>query len=305
MALTFDRGLGYSTLEVPKRGGGSRTVLRPVSELDHNLKLLRRGIDTLSSYSPPEWVHGFVPKRSIVTNAQAHLSKEIVLRLDLSAFFESIKKSAVREAMLRFGFSDDASTLISDCCCIHGSLPAGFSTSPTLSNMVFLPTDDALHEWAGSRTLTYTRYADDLTFSGTDITDDDCAEIARMLSSAGYAVNARKTRFMRRGGPQYVTGLYVGESDQPHVPRRMKRLLRQQAYYIAQYGYSEAQTRSSRQFTPYQLRGWINYMGTLHPELAARLRCAIFARLPQAPERPDPSDYWDDLLDELHIPDDF
>ena len=85
--------------------------------------------------------------------------------------------------------------------------------------------------------MTYTRYADDLTFSGESIDDDLRETIEQILSDQGYRINHTKTRFMRRGGPQYVTGLYVGEADQPHIPRRIKRLLRQQIYFIRQYGY--------------------------------------------------------------------
>jgi RNA-directed DNA polymerase len=91
----------------------------------------------------------------------------------------------------------------------------------SLSNLAFLGTDRSLAAYARSEGLSFTRYVDDLTFSG-DVTDRHSTDIARILDDAGCSVNTRKTAFMRRGGPQYVTGLYVGESDGPRIPRALK-----------------------------------------------------------------------------------
>ena len=141
MARTFASGLGDTALNISKRRGGSRTVLRPASEFDSTLKLLRRGIDRLSTYHPLPCVHGFVKGRGIVSNASMHLAKSVVLRIDIAGFFDSIKESQVSAALQDKGFDYACASLITSCVVVDNSLPAGFSTSPTLSNHVFDATD--------------------------------------------------------------------------------------------------------------------------------------------------------------------
>src|SRR6202042_746067 len=119
---------------------------------------------------------------------------------------------------------------------IAGKLPIGISTSPYLSNLAFLSTDRSLAEYAQSEDLSFTRYADDLTFSG-GVANRHLEDIERILDVAGWSVNTRKTAFMRRGGPQYVTGLYVGESDRPRIPRKIKRRMRWILHMISKFGY--------------------------------------------------------------------
>jgi RNA-directed DNA polymerase len=172
MARTFASGLGYTTLHIRKRGGGRRTVLRPASEFDSTLKRLRQGIDKLSAYRPPPCVHGFVKGRGIVSNASMHLGRPVVLRMDIAGFFDSIKSAQVTTALQANGFDHASASLITSCVLINDSLPAGFSTSPTLSNQVFHETDVLLSLFGIGAGLTYTRYADDLTFSGERIDDE-------------------------------------------------------------------------------------------------------------------------------------
>jgi RNA-directed DNA polymerase len=111
---------------------------------------------------------------------------------------------------------------------------------------------------------------------------------------------------MRRGGPQYVTGLYVGEVDQPHIPRRLKRLLRQQTYYIRQYGYEDAYSHAAWKLSRYQLLGWARYVQYVNPRLGADCMANLKSLVASTTAiREDYSDDWDRILDELGIPDDF
>jgi RNA-directed DNA polymerase len=306
MAHTFGSGLGYTTLHIRKRRGGRRTVLRPVSEFDNTLKLLRRGIDKLSAYLPPQCVHGFVKGRGILSNATMHLAKPVVLRIDIAGFFDSIKGSQVTGALQANGFDSASASLITSCALVGNSLPAGFSTSPILSNHVFQSTDELLSRFGSEAGLTYTRYADDLTFSGEHIDDELRDAIERILTNEGYQINDAKTRFMRRGGPQYVTGLYVGEADQPHIPRRIKSLLRQQIHHIRKYGYNDAYGHAAWKLRKDQLLGWARYVQYVNPgldvDIMADLRSLVASN---GGGNKDSSDDWDRMLDELGVPDDF
>jgi RNA-directed DNA polymerase len=91
-------------------------------------------------------------------------------------------------------------------------LPTGSPCSPVLSNIVFFNTDLKLKAFCEEQGLTYTRYADDLTFSSDSIIDSNTIErIIVVLESAGYAINRRKFRLQSRQGAQYVTGIKVNE----------------------------------------------------------------------------------------------
>jgi hypothetical protein len=145
--------------------------------------------------------------------------------VDLEDFFPSISAAMIKAALQTQGYEEKAADVAVSIVTIASKLPIGLSTSPLLSNLVFSSTDHSLAEYVKSEGLSFTRYVDDLTFSG-DVTDSHLADIEHILDDAGWSVNTRKTAFMRRGGPQYVTGLYVGEADGPRIPRKIKRRVR-------------------------------------------------------------------------------
>ena len=158
------------------------------------------------------------------------------MRVDLEDFFPSISAATIKASLQEQGYEEKAAELAVSIVTIAGKLPIGLSTSPYLSNLVFLDTDYSLAEYVQSEGLSFTRYVDDLTFSG-EVTDRHLADISRILDEAGWSVNTRKTAFMRRGRPQYVTGLYVGEADRPRIPRKIKRRMRWILHIISKFGY--------------------------------------------------------------------
>lgn len=273
LAKWFDRGVGYRTHAIPKRHGGLRTIFEPNSEFDSILKQMRRALEASGRYQAPDCVHGYVKGRGIVTNASEHLAQPVVLCVDLKDFFPSISAARVARGLEAIGFDTDFAEAISRATTVQDELPSGFSTSPHLSNVVFLATDLKLAELATQLDLAYTRFADDLTFSG-DFGDEVLDAVRMTLSTEGWDLSERKTRFMRRGGPQYVTGLYVGAADRPHVPRRIKRRLRQQFYYMAQYGFASAMDRGEVLYKR-QAYGWVRYVGQAEPRAAARLQSIL------------------------------
>ncbi|MFE5943678.1 reverse transcriptase domain-containing protein [Streptomyces sp. NPDC056480] len=169
---------------------------------------------------------------------------------------------------------------------IGGKLPIGLSTSPFLSNLAFLSTDHSLAEYAQSEGLSFTRYVDDLAFSG-DVTDRHSVEIARILDNAGWSVNTRKTAFMRRGRPQYVTGLYVGDSGGPRIPRKVKRKMRRILHVISKFGYDaymEEFGGSNEGMTRRRLLGWACYIAAVEPEVGYPLLRAFGELVPDEDE---------------------
>jgi RNA-directed DNA polymerase len=249
--------------------GGIREVFKPMPPFDYVTKSLHRSFTDLLPYEAPSHVHGFVRGRSTITNASAHLAKPCVLRVDLEDFFPSISASRVKDSLQTQGYNDEAVELAVSIVTIAGKLPIGVSTSPFLSNLAFLDTDQALAEYSRSENLSFTRYVDDLIFSG-EVTNQHLAGISRILDDAGWSINRQKTAFMRRGRPQFVTGLYVGDPERPRIPRKIKRRMRWEVHMISKVGYDTYMERfggEERQMYKKRLVGWARYILTVEPDV--------------------------------------
>ena len=266
-----------------KRRGGIREVFKPMPPFDYITKNLHRSFTDRLPYEAPSHVHGFVRGRSTITNASAHLAKPCVLRVDLEDFFPSINAAIVKTSLQAQGYDDEAAELAVSIVTIAGKLPIGISTSPFLSNLAFSSTDQSLSEYAHSENLSFTRYVDDLVFSG-EVTDRHLTDISRILDDTGWSINRQKTAFMRRGGPQFVTGLYVGEPDKPRIPRKIKRRMRWELHMISKLGYDtyiEEIVGESPEFYKRHLIGWARYILTVEPDVGYPLLREIHDLVPE------------------------
>ena len=225
----------YQIFRIPKRSGGTRRIAAPSRRL---LRCQRRiTAYILYAVSPHSAAHGFVRYRGILENASAHLDKDLVLKLDLVDFFDSIPEARILGVFNDLGYGDDVARDLANLCCLGGSLPQGAATSPPLSNIVAHGLDQRLAQLAEKRDLSYTRYADDLTFSGADLPPNLIEVVSRNICNEGFRVNAKKTRLIRtKRGRRVVTGISVA-TEQPKVPREFKRRLRQEVHYVLSYGY--------------------------------------------------------------------
>lgn len=236
-------------------GSRPKTISVPDLALDRLLKNLRRIIEIHSGYCAPDHVYGFVKGRSIRQNAAKHLCQPVVVRVDLRDFFESVRVDRVKPILSQlFGQSG---AVIAQICMPNGVLPRGFSTSPILSNIAFEETDRALIARFADDSLNLTRYVDDINLSGLNA-HRRLEDLQGILESNNWTINNRKTRVMRRGKPQYVTGLNVASPYGPHVPKRVRDHLRWAMKVIEREGY-ESYWRdwggSSRNETPNRLNG--------------------------------------------------
>jgi len=125
--------------------------------------------------------------------------------------------------------------MIADLTTDKGTLPLGSPSSPIISNLILHPVDVALLSAAEQRGLTYTRYADDLTFSG-HAPFDVTIEVESALGPHGYTINPDKNQVRKRGQRILVTGLTVAELDRPRLPKQFKRRLRQEVYFVERFG---------------------------------------------------------------------
>lgn len=223
----------YHTVKIAKKSGKTRILLVPDPLLKyvqkHILHHILDGLETAQSAT------AYRKNISVISNALCHTGKRLVLRLDLKDFFGSISFSMVRKhAFKSCYFPPQVQTLLTALCCINNQLPQGAPTSPAISNLVLKPFDLYMEKWCGERDITYSRYCDDMTFSGSFEAAPVIQKVSGFLNEMGFELNKEKTRILSRGCRQSVTGIVVNEK--PQVCREYRRKLRQEIYYCEKYG---------------------------------------------------------------------
>ena len=223
MAQARFRSLMYKEFDIPKRSGGTRRITAPTGKL----KDIQRCISAIAApyYRTPECVQGFAEGRSVATNARNHTGRNYVLNIDLKDFFPTITYTRVMKSLQELGFNEEVSDIISRLCTIpmwderkemwRNALPQGSPASPLLSNIVCSSLDHRLSALAQRYGVTYSRYADDMTFSSNhSVYSRDglfFKELEDIVRSSGFKINEKKTRLQKKGSRQEVTGLIVGE----------------------------------------------------------------------------------------------
>jgi hypothetical protein len=187
---------------------------------------------------PNQFSYGYVRGRSTIDNASKHCGAPLILHADIKNFFPSISDKRLEKSFQKLGINKKVSELLSQFLTIDNSLPLGFHASPMLANIVCLDLDDKLSKLAKSYNCTYTRYADDMTFSGkSSLPKKD--EIKAILKEEEFLLSERKFRITKPGQAHYVTGLSVTDKMFPRAPRAMKKVLRQELYYCKKFGIKE------------------------------------------------------------------
>lgn len=246
----------YRCFEIPKKRGGQRSIKAPIKGTAILLGKLKPILEHF--YRTKICVHGFVPKRSVVTNARQHVKKRYVLNIDLETFYDHINFGRVRGLFMAkpFGLGRDAATVLAQLCTHENSIPQGSPISPVLSNFIAAELDKKLMKLASKYGLRYSRYADDLTFStsksdfprsfaffegNNPITGDTSLgkPLEDEISGCGFRVNHKKVRLQIRGVRQEVTGITVNEF--PNVKRSHIRKIRAMIHAWKKHGLLQAE----------------------------------------------------------------
>lgn len=234
----------YYSFEIRKKNGGTRHINAPNDEL---IGLQRKIAKSLEDYEEKlrkdkniksNISHGFEKNKSIMTNAQIHRNKRIVVNLDIKDFFPSIHFGRVLGFFTKnkdYNLSYEVAVILAQLCCLNGCLPQGAPTSPILSNLICRILDIRLLKLAKKYKVDYTRYADDLTFSTNnkaflELQNEFLDEITEEINRAGFSVNDKKTRIQFRNSKQEVTGLIVNKKI--NVERRYYRETRAMAHSL-------------------------------------------------------------------------
>jgi RNA-directed DNA polymerase len=224
----------YRVFEIPKRRGGMRRIDAPYPALLECQRWINSNI--LAKVPISSAAHGFTTGRSILTNASIHCSKKHLLKMDLKDFFPSIGIQRVIKVFQVLGYPNNVAVYLARLCCLSDSLPQGAATSPALSNIIAGRLDARLSGLAQKANLQYSRYADDMIFSGHHISTWFIAAVGKIAEIEGFTVNSEKTQLIRSDRRRIVTGLSVAGAE-PRVPISYKRRLRQQVHFIVKYGY--------------------------------------------------------------------
>ena len=268
----------YHRYELPKDAGGKRPIAAP----PFWIKRLQREVleKILNPLGAHDAAHGFVRGRSIKTNAILHVGASVVANCDIANCFPSIRWQLVLAALkrdLQATLDPAAISILVDLCTFEGGLPIGAPTSPALLNRVMEQTDIWLSDAAHKRGAVYSRYADDLTFSGDNGVPELLAIARKILGNIGLKLDKKKTQIFRQGRRQIVTGLVVNE--RPSVPRSIRRKVRA-AVHAVELGRNP--TWHGVEESVSALLGRTAFVRSVNEEEGARLLNRLRAKLNQA-----------------------
>ncbi|WP_320172963.1 reverse transcriptase domain-containing protein [Maridesulfovibrio sp.] len=226
----------YYNFTIKKRNGKIREISAPLTSLMEVQKRLNKKLTEI--YLVKKSAHGFIPKRSIISNATNHSRKKFVFNIDLKNFFPSIHFGRVLGLLQSrpYLIKRDVAVLMTKIVCYNDILPQGSPCSPVISNMICSYMDRQLSDLAKEFGCFYTRYADDITFSTnrrdfpkTIATFGEGAwlpgkRLKDLISKQGFEINSQKTSLRTRSDRQLVTGLVV--NDRPNIRRKSLKQVR-------------------------------------------------------------------------------
>lgn len=292
----------YVRFQIPKKSGGVREIWAPQPKLAAAQAWILENI--LSKVPVGPVAHGFIPGRSTVTNATPHVKRAIVVNVDLKDFFPTLTFPRVKGIFESLGYSPAVATVFALLCTEAPrreveyagkkyfvatgprALPQGACTSPALSNLAAWTLDRRLGGVAAKLGWTYTRYADDLTFSGDTLVPKGeknpksvgwlLARARHVCEAEGFDVNEKKVRVQRRNCAQTVTGIVVNEK--PSTSRAERRKLRAILYHARLEGI-EKQNRIGHLNYVAWLRGHVAYVMMVNPDQGRKLKVKLDALL--------------------------
>jgi RNA-directed DNA polymerase len=256
--LAFNRKVAsvnhYRRFTIPKKSGGERLISAPMPRLKRAQYWV---LDNILARAPlHDAAHGFAPQRSILTNARNHVGRDVVINLDLKDFFPTLTYARVKGLFEALGYAEaiaiplallctepmvDEVTLDGERHFVAGGprlLPQGAPTSPAITNLICRRLDRRLAGLARTLGFVYSRYADDLTFSGSGEALKKIGTLLKavhgIVEAEGFKVHPDKTRVMRRSTRQEVTGLTVNEAVA--VPRDLLRRYRAVLQQVERHG---------------------------------------------------------------------
>jgi len=253
----------YRQFSIPKRSGGLRTVRSPYPSLSF---VQQRLLDKILVSQPVhECAFAYRQGRNAIQNAAIHLKCDQLLTVDIVDFFHAVSRQMVFQVFFDSGLSPKFCQYAALLCCYEDGLPQGACTSPVLSNLAFYVLDNRLYRLAVKLNLNYSRYADDLAFSGKSIPVGLIKLIERILLSRRFRINNNKTKLKKGLVKKIITGVSIA-SGALKAPKSFKRDLRAQVYEL-ELNMGNLATRSHLDPLMFErVIGRINYLLQIEPD---------------------------------------
>lgn len=226
----------YQVYKIKKKHGGYRTIYAPSPILK---KVEKRILENILNYKTiSTYAKAYKKGLSLKDNALTHINKKIILKLDIIDFFENINYYSIYESCFSENyFPKEVGHLLIYLCTYESRLPQGAPTSSYISNLVMKEFDEEIGSWCTQNNISYTRYSDDMTFSGDFNPSEIIKKVRKMLYRLNLKINNKKINVINNSHQQKVTGLVVNQKV--NVPRKYRDKIRQEIYYIKKYGLEE------------------------------------------------------------------
>lgn len=222
----------YKFKQEPKKSGGFREISMPYPRLKKIQSAIHK---LLTEISVSDAAHGSIKKRSNLTNAKVHCNTKQVINFDITNFFPNIPHYRVYNLFHRIlGCSPPVASILTKLSTVNSQVPQGGPMSPDIANLVLRIADQEFLQIANKFNLKYTRYIDDMTFSGAIIPDCFIELVGKIISRNGLRLNKNKEQFMKNGMAQQVTGLNVNRKK-PTVPRVVRREVMKENYVFTKF----------------------------------------------------------------------
>lgn len=285
----------YKRFKIKKKRGGYRIIQSPEDSLKYIQKWIL--INILDKIASHDCSKGFDKGACTKVNAEAHLGQKAILKIDLCRFYDSVNERRVYGIFKAIGYHSNLAVYLAKICTVEpdkdfltsfkkheqslkniianhgeGILPQGAPTSPKLSNLIARRLDIRLSGLAKTHNLKYSRYADDITFSGEI---DALVKVKKIVYKAigqeNLFVNHTKTKFIKKGGRFFITGLSVN-NEIVSIPRRFKKNIEHHLFYCIKNGVQSHLSSSkikNRNFKDWLL-GNIAYVFSVEKEVGQR-----------------------------------
>lgn len=257
----------YHMVKMPKGNGEMRTLHVPDPYMKTIQKSIAKNLLAYEEISPYAIAYRF--GGSTKANAAPHVGHPVILKMDIRKFFDHITYPMVKEKVFPEKKYAEANRILLSILCVYDhTIPQGAPTSPAISNIILREYDDIVGKWCENQAITYTRYCDDMTFSGDFEPAPVIQFVKETLFEQGFFVNNKKTLVLRNGQRKEVTGIIVNQKIS--VPASYKKSLRQELYYCEKFGIESHLKRTNpdenEEHYIGKLLGRVNYILSVEPD---------------------------------------
>lgn len=223
----------YKIYKIKKKNGKYRTIYEPNALLKHIQRQIL--VKILDNKAISKYAKAYHKGINLKDNAIPHINKELILKLDIKDFFENISFIDVYNSCFPIEyFPKSVGMILTYLCTYDDHLIQGAPTSAYISNLVMKEFDEVLGLWCEENNISYTRYSDDMTFSGKFNPREVIVKVRKMLYKLGLELNNKKIHIIHKSSSQNVTGVIVNEKVQ--VNAKYRKEIRQEIYYIKKFG---------------------------------------------------------------------